>query len=282
MQLALSIIVGLCLFSFYIAFLVLLGGSIILAPMNEVESIIFYTLVLRVLAVLFIPPLRKSHAQVKIALFSIETFVLVVLIFSYVLTQQPVYNILIGQVLTAWLGASSIVLTPYLIYQIAASMNKGMSTSALVLSVAPEYAVGAFLVGLGIISASTPPAGISAFGAMLVGSLRAQTTIEGEGFIGSNPLIAGVSLTMFLCLLFYIGLKQHYQSAALGTIPSEPLTTQSVKYHYQLVILMIGAVITLTWLFTTRPFLGGDDLFVLSLPAVIISSVLWGISRRGK
>jgi hypothetical protein len=279
-KLVLSILLGLCLFSFYLAFLGLIGGAILLAPMSGVESLIFYTLILRVLGVAFVPQLRRTHAQVKIALFSLETFALVVLIFGFIITGQPYFDTLIGGVLTAWLGASSIVLTPYLIYQIGASIYKGMSTSALVLSVVPEFAVGAFLVGFGITNAGSVPAGISAFGTVLIGSVRAQTALQNEQAIASNAFIVGVSLIAFLAMLFHIGLKQRNQSPNFNDTDS--LSKGSPRYHYQLVLILVSAIIVLSWMIISAATLGGDDLVVLSLPAVVISAVLWGFSRKGR
>src|SRR5579871_728176 len=104
-KLVLASLIGLCLFLLYIGFIIFLGAAILAFPMTPIESLIFDTLIIRVLAIAFIPYLSRAHAQVKIALFSIETFVLVFLILAFILTQQQVYDTLIGQVLTAWVGA---------------------------------------------------------------------------------------------------------------------------------------------------------------------------------
>jgi hypothetical protein len=274
-RIAIATLVGLCLFSLYFIFLGIDGAPILLAPMGAVESLIFYTLALRVLAVTFVPYLRKAHAQVKIALFSIETFVLVLLIFDFVITRQLAANILIGQVLTSWLGATSILLTPYLIWQISLNIYKGMSSSALVLSVTPEYVVGVFLVAFAI--ATSPPSGISAFGASLVGSIRAQQTVQGVQMLGSNPLIVSISVIIFLCMLFQIGLMQGPQ----GTVNvGEPLSKGAPRYPYQMLLLLAGAVFVFFWLIFFPSALGTDALFTLCVPAIAITAILWGLTKR--
>ncbi len=274
-KIAIATLIGLCLFSLYFIFIGIDGAAILLAPMSSIESLIFYTLALRVLAVTFVPYLRRSQAQVKIALFSIETFVLVILIFVFVLTQQLAYNILIGQVLTAWLGATSILLTPYLIWQISLNIYKGMSSSALVLSVTPEYVVGVFLVAFAI--ATSPPSGISEFGASLIGSIRAQQTVQGVQMLGSNPLIASISIIIFLCMLFQIGLKQSSQGTPnLG----EPLSKGTPRYPYQILLLLAGALFVFFWLIFSPSALGTDGLFTVCVPTVAITVILWGLTKR--
>src|SRR5579863_3627099 len=72
--------IGGALFSLYLFFASYFLGPAVTGHMNDVEAAIFYTMILRVFALLTVPMLRKLHPQVKILLLSFETFVLLALI----------------------------------------------------------------------------------------------------------------------------------------------------------------------------------------------------------
>jgi hypothetical protein len=284
MKLTIAVLIGLCLFALFVYFLVLIGATILLSPQSPIESLIFYTMVLRVLGVSFVPWLSRTHAQVKIALFSIETFVLVFLIFGYVLTQDPTFDTLIGQVLTAWVGVSAIVLTPYLVYQISTSMYKGLSTSGLTLSITPEYAIGVFLVAFGIANGSNPPSGISSFGSALIGLVRSQSQTQYITVVGTQPFVTAVSMIIFVCLLIYIGIAQRYETFAGSTPPLFSATSMRSEPKYLLLLLLLfaGVAATIAWIAISANDLLYNDLYIFTIPAVIVSATLWGMSRRKK
>ncbi len=250
-----------------------MGDSILLAPMSLVESIVFYTMVLRVLAVAFIPRVRRTNSQVKIALFSFETFVLVGLIFTYIYTLDRGYDILIGQLLTAWIGVSCLVLTPYLVYQIGYSMHKGMSAASLTLAVTPEYAVNLFLAGLAI-SLTSPPNGIVDFGSMLIGSIKVQSTFENAQLLGTNAFFASITVVLYISLVLYIGMCQYSTSFVAFA--------EAIKYQYQLLLILAGTVIVFIWILLSPILLGGNEAIILCIPAIAITSVLLGATRRGR
>jgi hypothetical protein len=273
-RLALTALVSLCLLSLYIVFLYYVGIALLAAPQSPVESLIFYTMILRVLVVVFVPKLRRSYPQLKIALFSLETFVLVALIFIFIYTQAPVYDLLIGQVLTAWLGASSIILSPYLVYQIGASMYKGTNASSLVFSVTPEFAVNLFLAGFAIANSASPPSGIINFGTLLVGSIKAESNVLNLQPLVANPYFVLVTIVLYLSLLCYIAIGQFSTSGVI--------LLAAVKRQFQLVLILVGTFASFLWIVISPSFFGTDEVFVLSIPTVVISSVLWGIARRGR
>jgi hypothetical protein len=157
-----------------------------------------------------------------------------------------------------------------------------MSSSALVLSVTPELIVGIYLLGFSFADSATPPAGIAAFGQLLISSVRAQTAVANAQLADTNPFIIAISLIVFLCLLFYIGIIQTYQPQNIFAIKSEPLARPAPRFHYQLIIIFGGVLITILWMVLTAGIFSEDSLFILSLPAIIISGVLWGITRKGK
>jgi hypothetical protein len=270
-KLILAIIFSVALFTLYFYFLGYFIGPLFAAPFDAIQSAIFYTMILRVLGIAFVPLLKKLHAQVKILVFSFEAFALCFLILGFVSTGNQSYSSLLADVLTSWLATTLIVLTPYSIYELAIMMYKGTSLTALFVSSTPVMAIAFFLADL-VVHIPNPQNGLSNFGSQLINSLRAQPSVaEGSGLTSANSLIPTVSVVIFLVLAIYVVLDLNESVPTLNDLP---------KYHYALALAVIGSIAAYIWLILTTHDLNGNVFEILSAPTIIIPIVLWVITRR--
>lgn len=258
----------LSLLALYLFFLNYFFGSLI-NVMSEVESIIFYAMILRVLGITLVPYLRRMHPQIKILVFSFETFILVGLIVAFAFTGDIAYNALMGLILTTWLGVSLVVLTPYAIYQLGLMMYRGNSITSVVLSGAPEIAVGLFLGSL-VFRVKTAPTGLSDFGTMIINSLRAEPGVGETGNIASSSILAGASTIFFIAIMVYAIFGQK--------LPTSTTFSGLPRYQYALVLVLLGIISLYIWTFSS-PVLGGNVFVMFSIPAIAIAITLWGLSR---
>lgn len=271
-KLGLALVSFLSLFALYVEFLSYFAGPIFSAPMNTVESLIFYTMILRALGMAFVPSLKRLQAQVKILVFSFEAFVLCFLILEIVFTGDQYYSSLLATILTTWLGTTLIVLTPYSIYEFAIFMYRGTTVTSLVVSATPLVAISLFLSSL-IVRVSSPPSGISNFGAGLINSLRGQPSVGGGNGLGSADSLGGVvSILFFLTMLTYV-VSDLYDSA--------PMLAKTVpKYHYALALAVIGSLGVYLWTVLVSHAFKADVIVIFSVPAIIIPVILWIITRE--
>lgn len=268
-RLVLAIVSSLSLLTLYMYFLNSYFGPLVLAPMDIVESAIFYTMILRALGLSLVPALRKLHPQVKILIFSVEAFVLCFLILAFIYTGQQGYSTIMSDILTSWIGTTLVVLTPYSFYELAILMYKGTSLTALFVSSTPLVAISFFLsssVG------RNPPSGFEDFGRGVVDSLR---TSPGLGVVNSgvSSIISSASIVFFLSILVYV---------AFTLNESSPTVAYSPKYHFALALMLVGSLVSYVWLEGVSSFLGGNVIEILSAPAVIVPLLLWLVTRRAR
>ncbi|MHB1907570.1 MAG: hypothetical protein ACYCQJ_01715 [Nitrososphaerales archaeon] len=263
-----AIAASLSLLTLYLFFLNYFVVALVFSGMSEIESLIFYTMIFRVIGVTFIPYLKRIHPQIKILIFSFETFILVLLIVAYVFTKDPSYNLLMGNILTAWLGVSIVVLTPYAIYSLGLSMRNGASITSTVLSGAPEIAVGLFLASL-VFRIRAMPNGLASFGTMIIASLRAQPGIGQTPSATSNPIISISSTIFFIAIFTYVILEKRIPTSAFSTLP---------KFQYILALMLLGILALYLWTFSSQ-FFDGNIFIIFTAPSIIISIALWVLAR---
>ena len=246
---------------------------IVLGPMNGIEAAIFYTMLLRVLALIFVPFLKKLQPQVKILIFSFEAFILCFIILGIVFTANSGLNSVLADILTSWLGATFVFLTPYSIYELALMMNKSPSLTSLFVSSAPLLAVTLFLGGL-VSRIPNPPSGIANFGAAIISSLRAEPSLAGSATSQSgNTLVTSASIVFFLSMIVYVGYTLNQSAPNLSNVP---------KYHYALALMLVGALILYSWLELSVSFFKGNVFEILSAPAIIIPIIIWAVCHRSE
>ena len=261
-RIGLSLVFGSALFSLYIIFLAFFA-PVLVAPQDELELVIFYTLLLRVVLLTAVPLFRRIHPQIKIGLVSIESFVLVLFIAMFTLTHDFAYSTIMGEILTTWIGASLVILTPYGIVEFIITVYKGSTITTVFTSLAPLFAVGVFLANFA--QTSSPQTSIASFGNSVVDSLRVQPAL-GNITTSSVSIIGVATIMIFVGGLLYVLADQPF----LSSFPA--------KRHLSIVLMLISTAILGAWTFV---FLGftSNVLLVLSLPSMVIPIALWWLSH---
>jgi hypothetical protein len=230
-------------------------------------------MLLRVLALTIVPFLRKLHPQVKILIFSFEAFILCFIILGIVFspTSGSGLNSILADILTTWLGATFVFLTPYSIYELGLMMNKSPSLTSLFVTSAPLLAVALFLGGL-VSRIPNPPSGIANFGASIINSIRTEPSLAGSATSQSgNTIVSSASIVFFLAMIIYVGYSLNQSAPNLSNVP---------KYHYALALMLLGSLILYGWLELSASLFKGNIFEIFSAPAIIIPIIIWAVCRR--
>jgi hypothetical protein len=267
-RLALAVLGALALITLYLYFLFKIAGTPVFGPWSPIETVIFYTMLLRVLGLMFVPFLRRLYAPGKIIILFFEDFVLFFLILVIAFTGDQVYGGLLAVLLTSWIGATLLILTPYSIFELVRMMNKGTSLTALVTSGAPLLAVGMFMASLS--GSTTFQSGLSGLGITIINSIKDQPGLAGGAQLGSNSLITGSAIVFSVSITLYIAISMNQSIAKIAGVP---------KYHYALALVLVGIVAAYLWAISTFTLFSGDILEIFSVPAALIPIILWAMSR---
>ncbi len=265
---SLAIFVALALMTLFLYFLIQIAGTSIFGPWDPIESAIFYTMLLRVLGLLFVPFLRRLQTSTKIIIVSFEDFVLCFLILIIVLTGNSAYNTLIAVVLTSWIGATILILTPYSIYELARMMDAGTSLMSLAVSAAPLLAIGMFLASFS--AHATFQGGLSGLGVSVINSLKGQPDLGAGTQLGSSFIITSAAVLFSVSLTVYIAISMNQSITKMAGVP---------KYHYALALLLVGIVVSYLWAISTFHLFSGDIFEIFSVPAALIPIILWVLTR---
>jgi hypothetical protein len=268
-----AIVVCLSLAVLYLLFIYRLYFVADWSSLSKIEEWIFITLVLRLIALLLVSRRYKIQPLAPILLFSIESLLIPPLLILYVVSGNPGYAVAMGTILTAWIGASAVVLSPYLIYSFSKSMLDYASLVGVIALSGLEFAYYLFLAI--IVEEATPPIlGFTGLGAYLVGSLKGQITSVGTPLpLVSDTVVAGASVVFFVAMLVYSTMGSH----DLGT----NISLSAV------LLVPLGALIALfAWMslfgsFASTVFSNvSSNLFiVLTLPTFALGIIIWGTTR---
>jgi hypothetical protein len=260
-----SLSVGLGLMAIYIVFLNQFFAVADLSNLSEVESIILYSQILRVL-ILFIVGLRyQIQPIVPIIVFSIEALLIPPLLVLIILTGSPYYTIFMGVVLTAWFGATALILTPYSIYVHARTLSRETAISSVLALSAIELISVLFLSNL--VSTTTQPIqGLSGLGTLIISAIRFD--ISSGGVPNPSPdLLSTTGLVLFFIgLLFYMSLTNYW----IGS---------KYRLPWMLVVAFAGTIVAFFWLGIGSQF-ESDILIVLSAPSVALYLLIRGTTRE--
>jgi hypothetical protein len=232
---------------------------------NPIELLIFYTLVVRVILLFCVPRLRRLPGQIKIGVLAVESFVLILVIVLFIVTGDPGYNTLLGVILTSWIAAGLVVITPYSILEFMVSMYKSSSVTGVLTMVAGEFATVVFLSNIAF-QISPAPGNLSQLGIDLLEAVRFQ---PGGGITGFSPTNFGVdviALVLYVCMIAYV-IKLNSLSGRSSTFP--------------FFLMLIGTFVLFAWSSYAISF--QTDIFLaLTVPAIGISIFLWVVSYEKK
>jgi hypothetical protein len=256
--------VGLGLLAIYIVFLNRFFSVVSLTDMTMTESIILYTQIIRVLILFFLGLRYRVQPIVPIIVLSFEALLIPPLLVLILVTGSLYYNVLMGTILTAWFGATALVIEPYWIFIHARTLASEISLTGVLALGSLELISVLFLSTL--LSGTTQQVqGLSGLGTLIISQIRTEIGSSGV----PNPLadyLTTVGLVLFfLGSLFYMVLG-NYSSGSKIRIP------------WVLVVSLAGTVLAFIWIYAMSLY--QTDIFVvLSAPALAICALIWGASR---
>ncbi|MDA4111904.1 MAG: hypothetical protein OK439_05155 [Thaumarchaeota archaeon] len=264
-KLVASVAVGLGLFSLYLVFLGEFSVVGDMSNLSEVETIILVSQILRVLILLALGTRYQIQPIIPIIVFSFEALLIPPLLVLIIFTGDPFYATFMGVILTAWFGATALILTPYTIYGFTRSMIRDNTLSGVIVVATLELTSVLFLSNL--LSGAGVVSGLTGLGTLIISQIRMEV---GSGGI-PNP--GGDVLSSFGLSLFFVGMLVY---ATMGYRP----TDSRIKLSWILLVPMGGTLLTLLWIFGISQF-QSDLLVVLTAPAVFLFLSVW-VSARGK
>ena len=259
-------VIGIGLLVLYFAFLIRYSQVGDLSSLSEIETIILITLLLRAIILLVLGTKYVLQPIIPIIVFSIEALLIPPLLVMIILTGDQGFATLMGIILTAWFGASALILTPYTIYGFAKGLFKDGSLLGVMVIGSLELISVLFLAEL-LANVMSPIAGLSALGTLIISQIRADFNPTGLSSPGGDPLSYFGLIVFFVGMLCYFSLS----SSILG---------EGVKLVYTLVIPLVGAILAFIWIVLSIQFIP-NVLVVLTAPAAVIFVTVW-MTARGK
>ena len=232
-----------------------------LSSVGLVELLVVLTQGLRVAGVAAYYRARPARADVMLFLFSVETYVVLGLIVLSLATPDPYYGQLAGTIFSTWVAALLTVLPFYLIFASLIQMARNRSLVAVLLPVALELGMLAFVVTtlLGFKGTLT----FSGFFDFLVAATRSQVSASTiSALFGLTILVPSVAV--YCSLLVY------------STIPTP---TSAVQPKVNFVLPLLSAALSLGWVYAAVLILP-NSLLSFTVPGFALVAVLWGYMRR--
>ena len=248
-------------------YLVFLGRYVSLADwssLSQIETWILVTMILRVVILAGLRTKYQFQPLVPIILFSIESLLIPPLLGLYIFTGNAGYAEAMGTILTAWLGASALVLTPYLAFSFAKSMLTESSLWGVMTLSILEFASMLFISSV-LDRTNQPISGLVGLGAFFVISLKNQISNASVPFASTGWIFSLSALVFFVGLLIYSTLGTRDQGAQLSL-------------HNLLLLTLIATMIVFIWT-TAGVALTSDIFFVLTIPTLVLIMVVWGIAH---
>jgi len=261
-----SAAIGIALFAIYFLFLNSFLNVVNLSNLSETESIILCTQIIRVIIIFVVGLKYQIQPIIPIIVFSFEALLIPPLLVLIVFTNAPFYAIFMGVILTAWFGATAVVLEPYAIYVFARNLIRDASIIG-VLAIASFELISVLFLSSLLSSVTQPVQGLTGLGTLII------TQIRGEVGSGGVPNPAQDLVTTTALLLFFVGLL-FYMAMGNYSLGSK------LKVPGIIVVSLVGTILAFLWIAFAA--VREPDIFVsLSAPAIILTLIIWG-SARGK
>lgn len=259
-----SAIVGLGIFVVFIVYLTRCAALSNWSDLSRLESLILVTQIVRVSTVIGLGRFHRIQPQFVMILFSLEVFMIPAIGLYTILSGDNSYTVWMAPVLTTWIGVSSIVLSPYSIYELARGMMKKVSLIGVMVIASLEADFMLFLARILTITHTTIQ-GPSALGTLLIRLGVSQLSSAGlTGISSFGALSLGLAL-FYVGMITYVTLGDH----KLGS---------PVKISYALLFPLVGTMMVLAWTFVSLS-ISSDVLLIFTIPTLVGITALWGSSR---
>jgi hypothetical protein len=259
-----AVFVGVGLLVLYLVFLERFSIIVDLSNLTLIESIILYSQILRAIVLLVLGLRYQVQPIVPIIVFSFEALLIPPLLVLIILTGAPFYATFMGTILTAWFGATALVLTPYTIYGFARGLARDNSLSGAIVVASLELISVLFLSNL-LLQSNTAISGLTGLGTQIISQIRSEV---GAGGVPNSGGDASSSIGL---VIFFVGML-FYMTLGTSAIRSKG------RLPWILVVPLVGTLIAFVWTFQIAE-IQTDILLVLTAPSMILFFAIWGTAR---
>jgi hypothetical protein len=258
---ACSAAAGASLFFIYALSMLLFLEHLDTSSIDLIESVIIVTQALRLIGIAAYFGSRPARIEVLLVLLSIETFVVMGLIVSYIVSPNLIFSQLAHTIFSTWIASLFTVLPPYLIFAGLMQMRQNRSLTAVLLPLALEFGFLTFAAGAMLSYGSTFTFGN--FFDFLIAVAKVDVAT------GTIPelwaiLILVPSVAIYCALLVYATI-----STATGAIPSK----------VTFVLPLLSVAIALVWVLSAIAYIP-NTLLSFTAPGILVVVLLWVYMRR--
>ncbi|HUI01170.1 MAG TPA: hypothetical protein VLX56_06030 [Nitrososphaerales archaeon] len=204
---------------------------------------------------------RPARIEVLLVVFSFETFVVMALILTFIVSPAPYLSTLAHTVFSTWVASLFTVLPPYLIFASLVQMVQDRGITTVVIPLGLEYGFLTFAAGSLIGYGGTFTLG-NFFDFLITSARTGIPQVPVPSF--TTLLIVVPSVMVYCGLLVY------------STIPS---VTAQVPPKVTFVIPLLAAGVALTWLLFSV-WIIPNTLLSFTAPGLVIVALLWVYIRR--
>jgi hypothetical protein len=253
--------VGASLIFAYVLSSVLILKHLDASSIGLIESVVIITQAVRIVGIVAHYGAKPARIEVVLVVLSIETFIVMGLIMTYVVSPNLSSSQLAHTIFSTWIASLFTILPPYLIFTGVALMTQNRGLTAVVLPLAVEYGLLTFAAGATLGYAGTFT--LNDFFDFIISAAKSPATA------GSVPafftlLILGPSMALFCGLLVYATIP-----AGSGVLP--PKVTFALP--------LFGAAVALGWVVVAVSTIP-NTLLSFTAPGMIIVALLWAYMRR--
>lgn len=228
---------------------------------DTIESVIVATQVLRLAGIIAYFGSKPARIEVMLVLFSLETFIVMGLIVTYLLSPAAFLSQLAHEIFSTWMSSLFTILPPYLIFTGVGEMARNKGLVQVVLPISLEFGFLTF-------SAST-----------LLGFPGTFTLGDFFDFLTSiaKSDLAGAVIPQLSTIFLLVPSVTIY--CALLVYAAIPGGTNVVSPKPTFVLPLLGSLLSLAWVFGSL-YLSPNTLLSFTAPGIIIAGFLWAYMRR--
>lgn len=232
-----------------------------LSSVTVVELVIVVTQALRVVGVAAYYRGRPARADVFVILFSFETFVVLGLILSSLVTSDPSYGQFAGTIYSTWVAAFFTILPSYLIFSGVVQMLRGRGLASVLLLLGFESGLLVYFVTT--LLGSSGPFTFARFFDYMISASVSNPTPRAVPALSELPVLAA-SVAIYCSLLVY------------ATIPT-PASVVQPRVNF--VLPLLSAAVSLAWVYAAVLILP-NSLLSFAVPGFALVALLWIYMRR--
>jgi hypothetical protein len=252
---------GVSLYFAYVLSMVLFLKHLDTSSIDLIQSVIIITQVVRLAGIVAYFGAKPARIEVLLVLLSIETFVVMGLIVTYIVSPSVLFSQLAHEIFSTWIASLFTVLPLYLIFAGVTQMTQNRSLAVVLLPLTLEFGFLTFATSamLGFGGTFT----LGNFFDFLIAAAKLDVTV-GTVPQFSTLLILVPSVALYCALLIYT------------TIPT---ATSAVPPKVTFILPLLSAAVALGWVVVGVSIVP-NTLLSFTAPGIIVVALLWAYMRR--